>query len=302
VRFGLLIPQEGVPFKAVLDHALLAESLGFDDVWVEDHLRTIAVPPGEPAYEGWTTLTALLARTTTIKAGPLVLAEAFRNPALLANMAATLDQLSGGRLILGLGAGGYQAEYASYGFDWLPPSKRAAKLGEYIHVIKAMWGRRAFEGEYYRCDGTEDCPQPLQEPHPPMVVGGKSDHILKIVAEHDVDWNVPLLTPEEVVERKAKLDALAPNARNGCATWYGPCWIDEDPLRLQRRLDKANASTNRTTTLYARAAIAGTPAQVTARIHDYIEAGIDGFVFHFGRADVTKGTELFAKTVLPAFR
>src|SRR5687767_12577590 len=104
MRFGILIPQEGARFADVLAHARLAESLGYDTVWVEDHLRVIAVPPGTPAYEGWTTLTALLAGTERIEAGPLVLAEGFRNPAWLANAAATLDQLSGGRLILGIGA------------------------------------------------------------------------------------------------------------------------------------------------------------------------------------------------------
>jgi alkanesulfonate monooxygenase SsuD/methylene tetrahydromethanopterin reductase-like flavin-dependent oxidoreductase (luciferase family) len=303
MRFGLLIPQEGVPFDVVLEHALLAEDLGFDHVWVEDHLRTIAVPPGSPAYEGWTTLTALLARTTRIKAGPLVLAETFRNPALLANMAATLDQLSGGRLLLGIGAGGYEAEYKSYGFDWLEGRARADRLAEYLEVINAMWERRAFEGTYYRCDGTEDCPQPLQKPRPPIVVGGKGRSLLEVAARYADVWNAPLLTPQEVGERARMLAAFTPESRKGCATsWYGPCWIDEDEGRVGKRLEKARASENRTVRLYANVAIAGTPQMAIDRIREYEQAGVDEFIFHFGRADVTTGTELFAREVLPRLR
>jgi alkanesulfonate monooxygenase SsuD/methylene tetrahydromethanopterin reductase-like flavin-dependent oxidoreductase (luciferase family) len=134
MEFGLLIPQEGARFADVLAHARLAESLGYDSVWVEDHLRVIAVPEEQPAYEGWTTLTALLAATERIRCGPLVLAEGFRNPAWLANAAATLDHLSNGRLLLGIGAGGYEAEYHSYGYEWLPPAERAERLAEALEV------------------------------------------------------------------------------------------------------------------------------------------------------------------------
>ncbi|MFN2614451.1 MAG: LLM class flavin-dependent oxidoreductase [Actinomycetota bacterium] len=304
MKIGLLIPQEGAEFAAVLDHARLAERLGFDNVWVEDHLRVIAVPPGAPAYEGWTTLTALLAGTTTIKAGPLVLAEAFRNPALLANMAATLDRLSGGRLLLGLGAGGYEAEYHSYGFEWLPPKARAQRFGEYLDVLTAMWERRAVYGTYYRCDGTEDCPQPLQRPHPAIVVGGAGESLLRVAAKHADVWNAPLLTPEEVAAKAQRLGELArADGRDLPAiSWYGPCWMDEEDERVAKRLEKAEASDNRNVRLYARAAIAGTPERVIARIKEYEAAGVDDFIFHFGRPEVTKGTELFARTVLPALR
>ncbi|HJR18508.1 MAG TPA: LLM class flavin-dependent oxidoreductase, partial [Actinomycetota bacterium] len=182
MKFGILIPQEGAAFKDVLDHARLAESLGFDSIWVEDHLRVIAVPPGSPAYEGWTTLTGLLAGTERIMAGPLVLAEGFRNPAYLASAAATLDQMSSGRLILGVGAGGYAAEFRSYGYEWLESTQRAERLGEALEVITGMWEGRPFEGRWYRADGSADCPKPFQKPRPPIWIGGRGDSLLRVAA------------------------------------------------------------------------------------------------------------------------
>jgi alkanesulfonate monooxygenase SsuD/methylene tetrahydromethanopterin reductase-like flavin-dependent oxidoreductase (luciferase family) len=304
MRFGILIPQEGASFKAVLEHARLADVLGFDSVWVEDHLRVIAVPPGSPAYEGWTTLTGLLAGTERIKAGPLVLAEGFRNPAWLANAAATLDHMSEGRLILGIGAGGYEAEFHSYGYDWLDSPERAQRLAEALEVITGMWERRAFTGRWYRADGSADCPQPLQKPHPPIWVGGRGDALLRVAARFADSWNAPLLTPEEVAERADTLRGFCEAAGRPMPeiSYYGPVWVDEDEERMARRLERAHASENRNVRLYARVAISGTPEQAIARIHEYLGAGVTHFVCHFGRADVTSGTEAFAKTIVPAFR
>lgn len=304
MRFGVLVPQEGARFADVLAHARLAESLGFDSVWVEDHLRVIAVPPGSPAYEGWTTLTGLLAGTERIRCGPLVLAEAFRNPAWLANAAATLDHLCGGRLDLGIGAGGYEAEYASYGYEWLESRERAERLSEALAVLAAMWGGRPFEGRWYRCDGTADCPKPLQLPHPPIWVGGRGRALLRVAARWADAWNAPLLTPAEVAERAEILrkECEALDRPVPAITHYGPVWMDEDAERLERRLARARASENRNVRLYARVCVAGTPDAVIARLREYAAAGVSHFVCHFGRADVTAGTELFARTVLGAFR
>jgi len=298
VKFGVLVPQEGARFDDVLAHALLAESLGFDSVWVEDHLRVIAVPPGEPAYEGWTTLTAIAARTERISVGPLVLAEGFRNPAWLANAAATLDHLCGGRLILGIGAGGYAAEFRSYGYPWLESAERAARLGEALSVIEAMWAGRPFGGRFYSCDGTADCPKPVRG-RMPVWVGGKGRSLLAVAAEHADVWNAPLLTPEDVAARARTVRELGGDARTSI---YVPVWIDADAERARARVERARASALRNVRLYGEVAIAGEPEQVIGRLKEYEAVGVDHVVCHFGRADVTAGTELFAREVLPAFR
>lgn len=304
MKVGLLIPQEGAAFADVLAHARLAESLGFDSVWVEDHLRVIAVPPGTPAYEGWTTLVGILAGTKRITAGPLVLAEAFRNPGWLASAAATLDHLCGGRLILGIGAGGYEAEYRSYGYPWLEGPERAERLAEYLEVLTGMWEGRAFAGRWYSGDGTPDCPRPLQQPHPPIWIGGRGERLLRVAARHADAWNAPLLTPEEIVARAARLRAKCDEAGRAMPeiTAYLPVWMDPDGDRIRRRIEKARASENRNVRLYGTVAIAGEPEPVIARMREYAAAGVSHFVCHFGRADVTSGTELFAREVLPALR
>lgn len=304
MEFGLLIPQEGARFSDVLAHARLAESLGFDSVWVEDHLRAIAVPDGEPAYEGWTTLTALAAGTERIRCGPLVLAEGFRNPAWLANAAATLDHISRGRLILGIGAGGYEAEYHSYGYEWLAAGERAERLAEALDVIDAMWKGRVFDGGYYSCDGTVDCPKPLQQPRVPIWVGGRGASLLKVAARFADAWNAPLLTPRQIADRADRLKVLCDALGRPMPqiTYYGPVWIDDDAERVRARVTKATSSPNRTVRLYGEVAIAGTPDDAIARLKEYEAVGVSHVVCHFGRADVTSGTELFARAVVPAFR
>lgn len=304
MRFGLLVPQEGARYADVLAHARLCERLGFDSVWVEDHLRVIAVPPGSPAYEGWTTLTGLLAGTSRIRCGPLVLAEGFRNPGWLANAAATLDHMCDGRLILGIGAGGYRAEFDSYGYEWLDGPARAARLEEALEVITALWEGRAFEGRHYRTDGTADCPKPFQQPRPPIWVGGRGRALLGVAARFADAWNAPLLTPAEVAERAEVLAKLCDEAGRPMpeVTYYGPVWMDADGDRMRARIERALASDNRNVRLYGRVAVAGTPDDVIARLKEYAAAGVTHFVCHFGRADVTAGTDSFAREVLPAFR
>jgi alkanesulfonate monooxygenase SsuD/methylene tetrahydromethanopterin reductase-like flavin-dependent oxidoreductase (luciferase family) len=304
MKVGVLVPQEGADLQTVIEHARLAESLGFDSVWVEDHLRVIAVPPGSPAWEAWTTLTAVAVATSTVRCGPLVLAEAFRNPALLASAAATLDHLSDGRLNLGIGAGGYRAEYASFGYPWLDGPERAERLNEALEVLTGMWEGRTFAGRWYSGDGTEDCPRPLQRPRPPIWIGGRGDALLRVAARHADAWNAPLLRPDDVATRAARLKTYAADLGRPAPeiTYYGPVWIDEDGDRVASRVAKAKASENRNARLYGETVLAGTPEQVLPRLREYGEAGVTHFVCHFGRADVTAGTELFARAVMPALR
>jgi alkanesulfonate monooxygenase SsuD/methylene tetrahydromethanopterin reductase-like flavin-dependent oxidoreductase (luciferase family) len=233
-----------------------------------------------------------------------VLAEWFRNPAWLANAAATLDHISGGRLLLGIGAGGYEAEFISYGYEWLPSAERVARLAEALDVLDAMWSGLAFTGRFYRCDGTADCPSPLQQPRPPVWIGGKGDALLRVAARHADVWNAPLLAPEQVAERADRLRLMCADAGRPVPeiSLYVPVWIDEDGDRARARAERAAASSNRNARLYGEVAIAGSPDEAIARLTEYGRAGVSHVVCHFGRADVTTGTELFARAVMPALR
>src|SRR5262245_29525149 len=126
LRFGIQTPQEGATYEALATHWREADRLGFDSVWLDDHLYAVVRPPGEPQMEAWTLLAALARETARIEIGILVTCNSYRSPALVAKMAATIDVLSGGRLVHGSGAGWYQGEYEGYGYDFPPVGVRLA--------------------------------------------------------------------------------------------------------------------------------------------------------------------------------
>ena len=173
-----------------------AEDGGFDAFARPDHLLAegVLAPPGAPVLECFTTLAALVPTTTRIRFLQTVTCNSFRNPALLAKMIATLDVISGGRLELGIGAGWLRAEYEAYGYDFPPMPVRLQQLGEALRVVKLLWtGKRVdHDGPHYRLRGAVCSPRPVQQPRPPIMVGGGGDGLLRIAAiEADVVNIVP---------------------------------------------------------------------------------------------------------------
>ncbi|HWW44209.1 MAG TPA: TIGR03560 family F420-dependent LLM class oxidoreductase, partial [Acidimicrobiia bacterium] len=171
-----------------------AEQLGYDHLWVYDHVET--VPRREPThvFEAFTTLAALSQRTSTIRLGQLVTCAAYRNAGLLAKEAAGVDVVSGGRLILGLGAGWYEREYQAYGYDYPSAGTRLAILEETVQVVRALWSEETvtFQGKHLRFDGAYCDPKPLQA-RPPLWIGGSGERVtLRIAAEHAdaTNWQV----------------------------------------------------------------------------------------------------------------
>jgi alkanesulfonate monooxygenase SsuD/methylene tetrahydromethanopterin reductase-like flavin-dependent oxidoreductase (luciferase family) len=158
----------------------------FTTVWIEDHLQNTG---GRPLAEGWTFLTYLAALYPRFRFGHLVLSQSFRNPALLAKMAATLQELTGGRYILGIGAGWKEAEYSAYGYDYPRGGVRVAQLAEAIEVIRTMWttSPATYHGTYYRIEDVELAPRP--DPAPPIMVGTNGPRALRVAAEHADWWN-----------------------------------------------------------------------------------------------------------------
>lgn len=187
-KFGLLIPQGGLSFASIRDIAMEAEELEFDSLWVHDHLAL----SGQPYLECWTILSSLATLTKRIRLGPLVLCNLFRSPALVAKMSATLDNISNGRLELGIGAGWHKGECNAYGVHFGSHKERIARLDEAIHILKLLWSGRqsSFHGRYYNISNALSLPKPVQSPHPTLFVGGKSSAILELVARHGVGLNV----------------------------------------------------------------------------------------------------------------
>lgn len=192
MEYALYLPQLRMSFGAIEERAAAAEELGFHSVWLMDHLAAPAMPEAD-TLEGWTVATALAARTSRIRIGHLVLCDAFRHPALLAKMAATLDVLSDGRLELGIGWGSVEQELRAYGFTADRPTVRAARLSETLDILRLMFDGRRFdyEGRYYRLANAIGRPVPAQG-RLPLHVGGAGPRLtLPLVARHADWWNCP---------------------------------------------------------------------------------------------------------------
>ncbi len=223
MKFGLALPHydtsfagRPVSFEGVSGVARTAEASGFDSVWVSDHLFLDWGKYGGPSepqgsLECWTLLSALAGVTDRVRLGSLTLCNDLRAPALVAKMAATLDQLSQGRVTIGLGAGWYEPEYRAAGIGFDPPGVRIARMGEAASVIaRLLEGETVtFHGRHYEIDGAICRPGPLQAPRPPIWMGGKGDYLLRTAARHADGWNFSWLgdvdTYRERVEASRKI-------------------------------------------------------------------------------------------------
>lgn len=195
MEFGLrnisfVYPDGGPDLWAnVRRHVQQAEADGWHTLWVMDHFGQLPAHGSteEPFFDAWTILPALAAITSTIRLGPMVSPVGYRNPSLLARMAATLDHLSNGRLEFGFGAGGYEPEYRQYGYPFpLKPSIRLAQMEEALRLIIALWTkpRVTFQGQFFQTEETILEPKPVQKPYPPILIGGTGPKItLRILAE-----------------------------------------------------------------------------------------------------------------------
>ncbi|MFF9327714.1 LLM class flavin-dependent oxidoreductase [Streptomyces sp. NPDC014776] len=228
VRFGLKTTPMHVSYEDIRRVWLEADAVPeIEDAWLWDHLLPVAGPADGQIHEGWTLLSALAAQTRRLRLGLLVTSNRIRPPALLGKMASTLDVISGGRLVLGIGVGGTHqppgaggiagpnpalAEYAAYGLDLVPPAEGIARLAETAEILKLMWTEDVcdYEGRHYRLKGTRNEPKPVQRPGPPLLIGGWGTRLLRLVAEHADAWNIPGPPHngvEFVAERSRVLDA-----------------------------------------------------------------------------------------------
>lgn len=204
MKFGVMVPQgwrmdlSDIPdpveaYEAMTRVAQEAEALGFDSIWLYDHFHTIPVPSQEVTFECWTSTAALARDTKRVRIGQMVTCNGYRNPALLAKIASTVDVLSHGRLDFGIGAGWYEHEYRAYGYPYPDAPERLRYLREAVQVILAMWTQEeaVFEGKYYQIRGAINQPKGVQKPHIPLLIGGGGEKVtLKLVAQYGDACNV----------------------------------------------------------------------------------------------------------------
>jgi alkanesulfonate monooxygenase SsuD/methylene tetrahydromethanopterin reductase-like flavin-dependent oxidoreductase (luciferase family) len=191
LRFGLFMSQANKSLAQVEDEFGLAEALGFDCAYLVDHLVDTDGPPDHPCLESWTLLAALAARTSRIRLGVLVTSNTFRHPAVLLKSAVTVDHISGGRLILGLGTGWHEDEHRRYGIDLPAPAERVDRFEEAVEIISLLMAqeRTTFTGRYYRLDDAPLQPRPVQQPRIPILIAAHRPRMLRIAARFADQWD-----------------------------------------------------------------------------------------------------------------
>jgi alkanesulfonate monooxygenase SsuD/methylene tetrahydromethanopterin reductase-like flavin-dependent oxidoreductase (luciferase family) len=281
-------------FRADLDHVLRVAAPAFDSVWISDHLMT----EDRFRLECWTELTWIAARFPEPLLGTIVLANSYRHPALLAKMAASLQYLSGGRFILGYGAGWMEDEYRAYGFDFPSARTRIEQMVEGIDVIRALWtgGPVDYAGDHYRL--TEAMAVPVPDPLPPIMIGGDGERVtLRAVATH-ADWWNAVSRPMDALRRK--IDILDEH----CST------VGRDPSSIVRTitfvafLDTDGAAARRAAgprLVGDEVAFAGEPGAMVDHLAALAELGFEHVQLVFPRFPDTSDIELFLERVRPEF-
>lgn len=272
MRFGYWISTEH-PFEDVLADAEEAERLGYDAVYLADHFMPQSSPATAPRLEAWTTLGALAARTTRVRLGVLVSGNTYRHPAILAKMAATVDRISGGRAILGLGAGWQRNEHLAYGIELPEVPELLGRLEEACQVIKSLFAQQwsDFDGHYYHLEQAPLEPKPLQDPLP-LLLGVAGERVsMRIAARHADIWNY-WGTPETLEHKLEVLDRHCDEVGRDPASLerstQALVHLSEDPGEVSR----LRAETSR------QPALCGSAAEVGEALALYAALGIDEFV------------------------
>lgn len=230
-RFGLFLSQANKSLSQVYDEFAMAEDLGFDHAWLVDHLVDTDGPPSNPMLEAWTLLAALAERTKAIRLGVLVTSNTFRHPAVLLKSAVNVDHISGGRLILGLGAGWHADEHRRYGVALPRPAERVDRFAEAVELISLLMAheRTTYAGRFYQLDDAPLEPRPVQQPRIPILIAAHRPRMLRLAAAYADQWDTFVALPDtatdgvetEVAERVRYLD-------NACRA------IGRDPAEIRR--------------------------------------------------------------------
>jgi F420-dependent oxidoreductase-like protein len=215
-RFGVQTHPQHVAYADIVRVWEDADELGLDTAFVFDHFVPIRSDPSGPCLEGWTLVSALAAKTKRVRPGVLVTGNTYRHPAVLAKMAATVDQVSGGRLILGMGAGWFELEHTAYGIPFHTAGGRARRLVEAVEVVKRLFtqDQTSFAGKYYQLKDAPFLPKGVQRPYPPILIGGMGPKVVQPLAARHADiWH--FFAPEDVDETRrtiARFDDLVRQA------------------------------------------------------------------------------------------
>lgn len=307
VEFGVFLSPELFEYQELETRAEKIEELGYQSVWISDHLQGIYNTPRNPRLESWTTLTAIAAKTKKLKLGHLTLAAPFRNPALLAKMATTLDIISKGRAILSIGAGWNEKEFETYGYTFGNLKSRSDRLMEAAAIIKKMMTEEvsSYDGKYYTIKTAYNQPNPVQKNGVPlMIAGGGEKRTLKTCAFYGDMSNYAIWrgSPSEFKHKTIVLEAhcleINRDPATICKTWPAFTFINTSDEEANRIADEFFTNVQPT----ERGGLIGSPGNIVQKIYEYIDAGADMLILSFLGSNWEKEAELFAEKVLTEFR
>jgi F420-dependent oxidoreductase-like protein len=308
IKFGVFLPfyafrnQKSAPqlFNRLQDVILECERLGYDSVWLDDHMMLSNMP----ILECWTTLSALARATERIRLGTMVTCNSFRNPSLLAKMAATLDNISNGRLELGIGAGVQKNEHNAYGFPFPSSKARIERMGEAVEIIKKLWTeeKASYNGKHYSIIDAFCEPKPVQKPHPPITVGGGGEkQTLRVTAQHADRYDWGFIPSIEQYGRKLKLlekhcEAVGRSLdeiEKSC--WpAGQIFIGADIDELVSQWVPKGVSLED----FMQTSFVGTPEDCIKLLQPYATFDVSQFMLFFGDLPSLDGLRLFAEKVV----
>jgi F420-dependent oxidoreductase-like protein len=208
LHFGIQTAQQHVSYQRLLELWLEADREPLiEHMWLFDHFMPLSEPTDASCFESWTILAALAGQTKRVRVGHLVTGVTYRNPAILARQAVTVDHISGGRLNLGIGAAWHAQEHQGYGLPFPSAGERVRRLDEAVQIIQQLWTQTTptFEGSYYQLHEAHSEPKPLQKPFPPIVIAAGGDNMLRLVARHANIWCSTAHTAEDFREKSARL-------------------------------------------------------------------------------------------------
>lgn len=310
VQFGLMTPTDGARYEDIVRAWQEAERLGWQSAWLNDHFMPVWGNPDGNQYEAWTLLASLATQTQRIRIGVLVTGNTYRNPALLAKMAATVDEISRGRLELGIGAGWYRKEHFAYGFHFGSERERAERLEEALQILTKLWQEPhpTFRGKYYTLFRAPFAPRGAQQPRVPIVVGGQGKkRIVPLVARYADAWNAPVqVDPQAFAERVHLIRQECERIRRpDCPVRFSKMFafvaFSDIPLAGAavrtgaRLLPGVDAGT-------ARHLLVGSPADIAEQILPFVHAGCNEMIVSFLPPFDPDTVRRFTSEVIPRVR
>ncbi|HSL11144.1 MAG TPA: TIGR03560 family F420-dependent LLM class oxidoreductase [Actinomycetota bacterium] len=306
--------QEGVTWSDWLRLADAAERFGLEGLFRSDHYFSVQGASGRGSTDAWTLLAGLAARTSSLRLGTLVSPVTFREPALLAKAAVTVDEISGGRAELGIGAGWWEEEHTSHGFDFHDTTTRFAMLAEQAEVVHGLLthDRFSFHGRFYDLDDVEFLPKSVQRPHLPIVLGGRrvGPTMQQVIGRFADEFNTVGGTPEDVRARFGRaregIDAAGRDPESlvtSLMTWF---FVAPTEAEYVRKLERAHSLDPSTGPFDAyrddieKDCIVGTPDRAVARIAEYRDAGVQRIFLNHELYDDDEMLELLATEIVPA--